>query len=148
VAPLARSCVFRDSIPGRAGRRRERSGKRKDRARTARCARIGYVNVGGDADAPADAVAREIERLALEEGLAPAGAAYRIGAAPEELVARWEREQRGAKRVSLAAAIDGRGRSSVEEARTRRLTVVAFWSLASATMMWYTRILRALCATR
>jgi hypothetical protein len=54
-------------------------------------------------DAPADAVAREIERLAREEGLAPAGAAYRIGAAPEELVARWEREQRGAKRRLSAA---------------------------------------------
>lgn len=44
-------------------------------------------------EAEAEAVAREIERLAKEEGLAPAGAAYRIGAAPEELVERWRKGQ-------------------------------------------------------
>lgn len=44
-------------------------------------------------EARAELVAREIERLAREEGLEPAGAAYRIGAAPEELVERWERAQ-------------------------------------------------------
>ena len=57
-------------------------------------------------DAPAEQVAREIERLALEEGLAPAGAAYRIGAAPDELVERWKREERTVA-AAAASSLDG-----------------------------------------
>jgi hypothetical protein len=43
--------------------------------------------------ATVEAVAREIARLAKEEGLEPAGAAYRIGASPGELAERWAAAQ-------------------------------------------------------
>lgn len=52
-----------------------------------------------DAGGGIEAVAREIARLAKEEGLEPAGAAYRIGASVEELAERWLRAQAEAAAV-------------------------------------------------
>jgi hypothetical protein len=87
-APAQSGGVVRDKVVGTAG-----GGGGENDAANANNPKI-IIEVACNLISPeaqAEAVAREIERLAREEGLEPAGAAYRIGAAPEELVERWER---------------------------------------------------------